>query len=59
MNIDQLKKELNITNKDIAEMFGFKNMMSYCNSSVKVTRYENGLCKFYELTKTKTNGSKM
>jgi hypothetical protein len=58
MNIDQLKKELNITNKDIADMFGFKNLISYSNSSAKV-RYEKGLCKFYELTKTKTNGSKM
>ena len=57
MKIQQLKSELNITNKDIADLFGL-NLSSYNNSSAKV-RYENGLCKFYELTKTKTDGSKM
>ena len=57
MKIQQLKSELNITNKDIAELFGL-NLSSYNNSSAKA-RYENGLCKFYELTKTKTYGSQV
>lgn len=49
MTIDELKKELKLTNKDIAEFFDL-NEMSYANSSAK-KRYENALCKFYSFIK--------
>lgn len=52
MRIEQLKKELSINNKDIAEFFGFKNTLSYLNSSAK-KRYENALCEFYAFVKSK------
>jgi len=47
MTIKELKKELGISNKEIAEFFGFKNTISYLNSSAK-KRYEDALIKFYE-----------
>lgn len=47
--ISELKKELNITNKDIAEFFNLTEA-SYLNSSAK-KRYEDALCKFYNLIK--------
>lgn len=45
MKIKQLKKELNLSNKDLAEFFGM-NYGSYANSTAK-KRYENALCRFY------------
>lgn len=51
MNINQLKKELSLNNKDIADMFGM-TYMAYSNSSAK-SRYETALCRFYEKTKSK------
>lgn len=45
MNIYELKKELNLSNKDIAEFFGL-SQSAYANSSAKL-RYEEALCKFY------------
>ena len=51
MNIKQLKKELDISQKDIAEFF----QMSYgafANSTAK-DRYENAIVKFYEFIKLK------
>ena len=51
MTIKQLKKELGLSNKDIAKMFGFKNLASYSNSPVKSSRYENALIEFYEVVK--------
>ena len=51
MTISQLKKELDITNKEIAEFFDLKEL-SYLNSSAK-KRYEKALCLFYELIKKK------
>lgn len=50
-NIHDLKKELGLTNKEIAEFFNLKEF-SYLNSSAK-KRYEEALCKFYELVKEK------
>jgi len=47
MNIKQLKKELNITNKDISKMFGL-TPLAYANSSAK-RRYEDALVNFYNL----------
>ncbi len=49
MTINELKKELGLTNTDIAEFFDL-SPISYANSSAKV-RYETALCKFYEKVK--------
>lgn len=49
MEINQLKKELNISNKDIAEFFDLKPIV-FANSTAK-KRYENALCKFYAFVK--------
>jgi len=51
MTIQQLKKELKISNKDIADMFGL-NLDSYQNSSAK-KRYEKGLIEFYKVVNAK------
>ena len=56
MTIKQLKKELNITNNDIAELFGLTPIV-YANSTAK-KRYENALCKFYAFVKSKERGQK-
>lgn len=65
MTIQELKKELGLNNEQIAEFFGYKNSLSYRNSSAK-SRIEAGLCSFYafckkasgegEENKTCTNG---
>lgn len=49
MDITKLKKELKLSNTDIAEFFGLSTS-SFENSSAK-NRYENALCKFYEFIK--------
>lgn len=49
MNIKQLKDELNIDQKDIAEFFDM-NYMSFANSTAK-ERYETALCRFYSVIK--------
>ena len=46
MNIKQLKKELGLSQKDLAEFFGM-SYNAYANSSAK-KRYETALCRFYE-----------
>jgi len=53
MNIKQLKKELSLSNKDIAEFFGL-TPMAYANSSAK-KRYESAICEFYEYVKREQN----
>ena len=53
MTIKELKKELGLTNGNIAELFDL-SPMSYANSSAKL-RYESALCKFYEKIKEKIN----
>jgi len=45
MTIKQLKKELGLTDKQIAEFFGL-NESSYRNSTAK-SRYEQSLIRFY------------
>lgn len=45
MDIKQLKKELGLSNKEIAEFFGM-SYNAYANSSAK-ERYETALCLFY------------
>lgn len=49
MTINELKKELNLTNTEIAGFFDL-SPIAYANSSAKV-RYESALCKFYEKVK--------
>jgi len=49
MTINELKKELGLTNTDIAGFFDL-SPIAYANSSAKV-RYESALCKFYEKVK--------
>jgi hypothetical protein len=49
MTINELKKELGLTNTDIAGLFDL-SPIAYANSSAKV-RYETALCKFYEKIK--------
>ena len=51
MTIRELKKELGITNNDIASFFGMSPIV-YANSTAK-KRYERALVKFYELIKLK------
>ncbi|MCO6499116.1 MAG: hypothetical protein J5I47_01920 [Vicingus serpentipes] len=51
-NIRFVKKELGITDDDIAEMFGYANTNSYSTSSAK-KRYESGLVAFYKLIESK------
>ena len=53
MTINELKKELGLTNSDIAELFDL-SPIAYANSSAKV-RYESALCKFFEVVKEKLN----
>ncbi len=54
MNIKQLKKELGISNKDIAGFFNL-SPAAYANSSAK-KRYETALCSFYAFVKSKAGG---
>jgi hypothetical protein len=54
ININDLKKELGISNKDIAEFFGL-TPGAYANSSAK-KRYEDALCNFYAFVKSKAGG---
>ena len=56
MNIKELKKELGLSNKDIADFFGLTSM-SYANSSAK-DRYDNALTSFYAFVKSKCDGEK-
>ena len=58
MDIKQLKKELGLNNKDLAEFYGM-SYMAYANSTAK-QRYELALCRLYEhiLTGGKKNKTK-
>lgn len=51
ITINELKKELGLSNSDIAGFFGL-TPLAYANSSAKF-RYETALCKFYEKVKEK------
>lgn len=48
MNIKQLKKELGLKNKDLAEFFELTPIV-YANSTAK-QRYERALCRLYKKT---------
>ena len=49
MNIKELKKELNLSNEDLAKCFNM-SYGAYANSTAK-ERYENALLSFYKLAK--------
>lgn len=49
MKINELKKELGLTNTEIAEFFNLTPMV-FANSSAK-KRYETALCRFYAFCK--------
>lgn len=49
MKIEELKKELGLTNSELAGFFAL-TPISYANSSAK-KRYENALIRFYEKVK--------
>mgnify|MGYP000329788503 CR=1 FL=1 len=50
LDIKKVKKLLGIKDADIAEMFDFKNVLSYRNSSAK-GRIEKGIINIYQLIK--------
>jgi hypothetical protein len=47
MTIQEVKRKLGIRDSDIAEMFGYKNAVSYANSARK-HHIEAGVVKLYE-----------
>lgn len=54
ITIQELKKELGISNKDIAGFFDME-YFAYANSTAK-KRYEKALCSFYAFVKSKRAG---
>lgn len=52
MTIKQIKKELGITDKDIAEFFQYKNTPAYSQSSAK-PRIEAGIVAIYKKVQDK------
>jgi transcriptional regulator with XRE-family HTH domain len=56
MTITELKKELGLTQKEIAQFFNM-TYGAYANSSAK-KRYEDALCNFYAFVKGKREGEK-
>lgn len=51
MTIKKLKKELGLSQQDLADFFSM-SYASYTNSSAK-QRYETALCRFYQRVKEK------
>lgn len=51
MTIKEIKKELRITDKDIADFFQYKNTASYCYSTAK-PRIEAGIVELYKRIKS-------
>ena len=57
MTISELKKELGLSNKNIAWFFGL-TPAAYANSSAK-NRYESALCLFFEFLKEGEKNNKI
>ena len=57
MTIQELKKELGLSNKDIAEFFNM-TYGAFANSSAK-QRYETALCKFYSFLRKREKNNKI
>jgi hypothetical protein len=51
LTIKGIKKQLGITNADIAHMFGYKNEASYRNAKEGKNRLERGIEALYSLIK--------
>lgn len=56
MTINELKKELGLTNTDLSGFFGL-SPAAYANSSAK-PRYEAALCNFYAAAKSKAGSAR-
>ncbi len=54
--INEIQKELGLSQKDIAEFFGYKNRLSYANSARKDS-IDKGIEAIYEATKQKYHNS--
>lgn len=52
LTIKEVKKALRIKDADIAEIFGYKNAVSYRNSERR-NHIENGIVEIYKLTQAK------
>lgn len=52
----QIKKKLNLTDEDIARMFGYKNRISFVNSTRK-NHIVNGIVELYELMNPEKSNS--
>ena len=57
MNIKQIKKELGISDKDIAKFFGYKNKQSYYHASRR-KHIEQGILNIYRLSQEKLPDAK-
>ena len=57
MTIKDIKKELGITDKDIAEFFGYKNKSSYYHATRR-KEIENGIVNIYRLVQSKVADAK-
>ena len=57
MDIKQLKRKYNLTDGKISAMFGYKNKLSYANSSAK-KRIEQGLIAFHDAITRDQNKNK-
>lgn len=55
MNIKQIKKELGITDKDIAEFFNYKNKASYYHATRRKD-IEQGIVNIYRLVEIRKRG---
>lgn len=53
LTIKDVKKALGLKDSDIAEIFAYKNVMSYRNSGAK-NRIDNAIVRLYELYLNKT-----
>ena len=49
-DFQEIKKELDLTDAKMGEIFGFKNANAYSHSSAK-KRYEDAVVKLYQLMK--------
>ena len=52
MTIKQIKKELGITDKDIAKFFGYKNKASYYHAATRKD-IERGIINIYRIVQSK------
>ena len=51
LSIKQVKKALGIKDADIAEMFGYKNVLSYRNAKEGKKKLDKGIIELYKIMK--------